>query len=177
MTKERELLRRAVEEWSLDRDLYSFDKIMQEIEDHLAAEEANTIEVPRDIYVHLKKGRVTPFDLIEAVKKAEEGKQDQEPVAWGVMQVNGKRPWFSNESKSVCQGYANNYSHRAATGPSHVVVPLFLHPTPRPFVRLTDEEIKTLEDSGLSPDWTDEFELYHFARAIEGALEEKNNAF
>ena len=54
------------------------------------------------------------------------------------------------------------------------LVPLYLSPT-RPFIRLTDEEIKTLEDSGLSPDWTDEFELYHFARAIEGALEEKNN--
>ena len=54
---------------------------------------------------------------------------------------------------------------------------VYLHPTPRPFVRLTDDEIKTLADSGLSPDWTDEFELYHFARAIEGALEEKNNAF
>ena len=53
------------------------------------------------------------------------------------------------------------------------LVPLYLSPT-RPFIRLTDEEIKTLADSGLSPDWTDEFELYHFARAIEGALEEKN---
>jgi len=52
---------------------------------------------------------------------------------------------------------------------------VYLHP--HPFIRLTDEEIKTLEDSVLSPDWTDEFELYHFARAIEGALEEKNNAF
>lgn len=53
------------------------------------------------------------------------------------------------------------------------LVPLYLHP-PRPFVRLTDEEIKTLEDSVLSPDWTDEFELYHFARDIEDALVEKN---
>jgi len=56
-------------------------------------------------------------------------------------------------------------------------VPLYLHPTPRPFIRLTDEEIKTLADSGLSPDWTDEFELYHFARSVEDALVEKNNAF
>ena len=55
-------------------------------------------------------------------------------------------------------------------------VPLYLHP-PRPFNRLTDEEIKTLADSGLSPDWTDEFELYHFARSVEDALVEKNNAF
>jgi hypothetical protein len=52
-------------------------------------------------------------------------------------------------------------------------VPLYLHP-PRPFIRLTDEEIKTLADSGLSPDWTDEFELYHFARSVEDALSEKN---
>ena len=46
--------------------------------------------------------------------------------------------------------------------------------TPPPFIRLTEEEIKTLADSGLSPDWTDEFELYHFARSVEDALEEKN---
>jgi len=53
------------------------------------------------------------------------------------------------------------------------LVPLYLHSS-HPFVRLTDEEIKRLADSGLSPDWTDEFEIYHFARAIESALEEKN---
>jgi hypothetical protein len=46
----------------------------------VAAEEDNTIEVPRDIWVHLKKGRVTPSDLVEAIKKAEEGKQEEEPV-------------------------------------------------------------------------------------------------
>jgi len=54
--------------------------------------------------------------------------------------------------------------------------PLYIHP-PHPFVRLTDEEIKMLTDSSVSPDWTDEFELYHFARSVEDALEEKNNAF
>jgi len=48
---------------------------------------------------------------------------------------------------------------------------------PRQFIRLTDEEIKRLADSSLSPDWTDKFELYHFARDIEAALVEKNNAF
>ena len=53
------------------------------------------------------------------------------------------------------------------------LVPLYLHP-PHPFIRLTDEEIKTLADSGLSPDWTDEFEIYHFVRSVEDALEEKN---
>ena len=53
------------------------------------------------------------------------------------------------------------------------LVPLYLSPT-RPFIRLTDEEIKTLADSGLSPDWTDEFEIYHFARSVEDALVEKN---
>ena len=57
------------------------------------------------------------------------------------------------------------------------LVPLYLHPTPRPFVRLTREEIGKLADSVLSSDWTDEFELYHFARDIEDALVEKNNAF
>ena len=55
-------------------------------------------------------------------------------------------------------------------------IPLYLSPA-RPFIRLTDEEIKTLADSGLSPDWTDEFEIYHFVRSVEDALVEKNNAF
>lgn len=45
---------------------------------------------------------------------------------------------------------------------------------PHPFIRLTREEIGKLADSVLSSDWTDEFELYHFARAIEDALVEKN---
>ena len=53
------------------------------------------------------------------------------------------------------------------------LVPLYLHP-PHPFIRLTDEEIKMLTDSSVSPDWTDEFELYHFARSVEDALVEKN---
>ena len=52
---------------------------------------------------------------------------------------------------------------------------LYEHPAPHPVIRLTDEEIKTLADSGLSPDWTDEFEIYHFARSVEDALAEKNN--
>ena len=53
------------------------------------------------------------------------------------------------------------------------LVPLYLHP-PRPFIRMTREEIGKLADSVLSSDWTDEFELYHFARDIEDALVEKN---
>ena len=47
-------------------------------------------------------------------------------------------------------------------------------PAPHPFIRLTREEIGKLADSVLSSDWTDEFELYHFARDIEDALVEKN---
>ena len=47
-------------------------------------------------------------------------------------------------------------------------------PAPHPFIRMTREEIGKLADSVLSLDWTDEFELYHFARDIEDALEEKN---
>ena len=53
------------------------------------------------------------------------------------------------------------------------LVPLYLHP-PRPLIRMTCKEIGKLSDSVLSSDWTDEFELYHFARAIEDILEEKN---
>ena len=50
---------------------------------------------------------------------------------------------------------------------------VYLNPT-RPFIRMTREEIGKLADSVLSLDWTDEFELYHFARDIEDALVEKN---
>lgn len=54
------------------------------------------------------------------------------------------------------------------------LVPLYLHSS-HPFIRLTDEEIEALVNSGLSPDWTDEFEIYHFVRSVEDALVEKNN--
>lgn len=55
------------------------------------------------------------------------------------------------------------------------LIKLYEHPSSRkPFVRLSEDEIESLANSGLSPNWTDEFELYHFARAIEDALEEKN---
>lgn len=100
------------------------------------------------------------FDEVRELLSTPEPTQESKPVAFWDTQ-NGKLiPAVPLSSERTCFEVP--------------LVPLYLHPAPRPFVRLTDEEIKTLEDSGLSPDWTDEFELYHFARAIEGALEEKN---
>jgi hypothetical protein len=46
------------------------------------AEEDNTIEVPRDIWMYLKGGPIYHInDLIAAIKKAEEGKKEEEPVS------------------------------------------------------------------------------------------------
>ena len=89
----------------------------------------------------------------------EEPTQDEKPVAYWDTQNGTLTPAVPLSSERTCFKVP--------------FVPLYLHSS-HPFIRLTDEEIKTLEDSVLSPDWTDEFELYHFARAIEGALEEKN---
>ena len=58
------------------------------------------------------------------------------------------------------------------------LVPLYLHPTPRPeFVRLKDWEIERLMDNSLFTNEIDERQLVDFARDIEDALVEKNNAF
>ena len=39
MSKERELLERAIDEWDSDRDLYEFHKVMEEIRVYLAEPE------------------------------------------------------------------------------------------------------------------------------------------
>ena len=90
----------------------------------------------------------------------EEPEQESKPIAYWDTQEGKLIPAVPLSSERTCFKVP--------------LVPLYLHPAPRQFVRLTDEEIEELADSGLSPDWTDEFELYHFARAIEDALEEKN---
>lgn len=53
-------------------------------------------------------------------------------------------------------------------------VPLYLHPTPRPFIRLTDKEIERVMNNALLPNEIDDYDIFHFARAVEDALEEKN---
>ena len=99
-------------------------------------------------------------DFVEEIRNyLVEPTQDEKPVAYWDTQEGKLIPAVPLSSERTCFEVP--------------LVPLYLHP-PRPFIRMTREEIGTLEDSVLSPDWTDEFELYHFARAIEGALEEKN---
>ena len=51
------------------------------------------------------------------------------------------------------------------------LVPLYLHP-PHPFIRLTEEDLKNCWGE---PDRLNTQALINFARAIEDALEEKNN--
>ncbi len=41
--------------------------------------------------------------------------KEQEPVAWGVMK-RGERVYYVNDSRNVCQGYAELYVHRSGYG-------------------------------------------------------------
>lgn len=46
MSRERELLERAIDEWDSDRDLYEFHKVMEEIRDFLSTPEPEQDEEP-----------------------------------------------------------------------------------------------------------------------------------
>lgn len=60
-------------------------------------------------------------------KCAGEGAEpEQEPVAWSVLDKRTGKHWYTHESKSTAQYYANLYSHRETDGsPSMVVTPLY----------------------------------------------------
>lgn len=63
-----------------------------------------------------------------------------EPVAWSVLDKRTGKHWYTNESKSTAQHYANHYSHRESDGTnSMVVTPLYAKPQPER-VALTDEQ-------------------------------------
>ena len=105
-----------------------------------------------------------PLTIIEEIRNyLVEPTQDEKPIAYWDTQNGTLIPAVPLSSERTCFKVP--------------LVPLYLHPAPRPFIRMTREEIGKLADSVLSSDWTDEFELYHFARDIEDALVEKNNAF
>jgi len=53
-------------------------------------------------------------------------------------------------------------------------IPLYLHPPTRLFMRLSDKEIEMVMDNALLPNEIDEYDIFHFARAVEDALDEKN---
>ena len=108
---------------------------------------------------------------------------NQKPVAWGVMERSG-RVWYVSNSKYTCEGYANHYKHLDHLGFDQEVVPLYT--TPPKFQPLTEEEIQECEHLAairhnrhkhsirgqmISP--ADDLN-WHFARAIESKLEEKN---
>jgi hypothetical protein len=62
---------------------------------------------------------------------------EQEPVAWGIKKQYGM-VWFVNDSRSVCQGYANYYQHRDASGSNQEAVPLYTSPPKRYWVGASD---------------------------------------
>ena len=101
-----------------------------------------------------------PLTIIEEIRNyLVEPTQDEKPIAYWDTQEGTLIPAVPLSSERTCFKVP--------------LVPLYLHP-PRPFIRMTREEIGKLADSVLSSDWTDEFEIYHFARDIEDALVEKN---
>jgi len=53
-------------------------------------------------------------------------------------------------------------------------IPLYLHPPTRIFMRLSDKEIEMVMDNALLQKEIDDYDIFHFARAVEDALDEKN---
>lgn len=54
-----------------------------------------------------------------------------QPVAWSVLDKRTGKHWYTHESKTTAQHYANEYSHRESDGsPSMVIKPLYTAPNP-----------------------------------------------
>ena len=71
--------------------------------------------------------------IAERIKRvaAEQPAVQGEPVAWSVLDKRTGKHWYTNESKSTAQYYANHYSHRESDGTnSMVVTPLYANPQP-----------------------------------------------
>ena len=86
----------------------------------------------------------------------EEPTQDEKPVAYWDTQEGKLIPAVPLSSKRTCF--------------EAPLVPLYLHPAPRPeFVRLSEEEVDSLTYAPYEP--------YKLICAVENLLVEKNNAF
>ena len=116
-------------------------------------------------------------DLAYELLRARLSEKEQEPVAWGVMK-RGERVYYVNDSRNVCQGYAELYGHRSGYGAGkldHEVIPLYTAPPQREWQGLTDEEAINI---GEQCQWFDgdceRFDSIDFCRAIEAKLKEKN---
>ena len=112
-------------------------------------------------------------NAIAALRQALE-QQEQKPVAWSVLDKRTGKHWYTHESKSTAQYYANLYSHRETDGsPSMVVTPLYTAPPKREWKGMTDKEIQqVVYDLGTIGDLShDEFDI---ARAVAQALKERN---
>jgi hypothetical protein len=92
---------------------------------------------------------------------------EQEPVAWGVKKRGGM-VWYVNDSRSVCQGYANHYQHRDANGSDQDAIPLYTSPTRQEWVGLTDVQHEEIME------WLGHDVSSQTFYAIEAKLKEKN---
>ena len=112
-------------------------------------------------------------DVPDATKWVDElrggDETEQEPVAWSVLNKRTGKHWYTHESRYTAQYYANEYSHRESDNtPSMVVTPLYTAPPSKPWVSLTDEEIRDIH-------WSKPMDEFSFARAIEAKSKEKNH--
>ena len=105
------------------------------------------------------------YNFVEEIRTyLAEPTQDEKPIAYWDTQEGKLIPAVPLSSERTCFKVP--------------LVPLYLHPAPRPeFVRLKDWEIERLMDNSLFTNEIDERQLVDFARSVEDALVEKNNAF
>ena len=162
------LLRRALDAWD-DEGTFDYlgtmDCLMEEIRTFLAAEPEAPVEcvhVPLTIWKHLKEGRITAEDLVDAVKKAnaeERAKEEAEPVAW----IRWAVPYGQEEPVTVVGQPGRPKGLQLQEGNWF---PVYLHP-PRPEPArkpMTDEEILEAARDHYNPNQRAEIS---FARAIE----------
>lgn len=68
MSRERELLERAINEWDSDRDLYEFHKVMEEIRVYLAEPKVLFVRLTEEEVNSLTYAPLEPYELICAVE-------------------------------------------------------------------------------------------------------------
>ena len=68
MSRERELLERAIDEWDSDRDLYEFHKVIEEIRVYLAEPKVPFVRLTEEEVNSLTYAPLEPYELICAVE-------------------------------------------------------------------------------------------------------------
>ena len=97
--------------------------------------------------------------LTQLVTEAEK----QKPVAW--MYPDDLKRFETNET------FAQAFSIKVVSPIAGETVPLYTHPPKREWVGLTDEQIANI---AYTPQASDKWDWYEYARAIEAKFKEKN---